>query len=67
MVCGGPTEEVQIDHVVKWDVHSRQGVYLFVESIPQVASLTFNTVFYPKSGKITFDFKPDNLKVVEPA
>ncbi|KAJ1529336.1 hypothetical protein ONE63_006126 [Megalurothrips usitatus] len=67
VVSTGPAEDVKIDHQVSWDVHSRQGVYLFVEPIPQVASLSFTTVFNPKSGSMSFDFKADNLKVVQPA
>lgn len=67
IVSTGPTAEVQIDHQVSWDMHSRQGVYLFVEAIPQVASFTFSTVFCPQNGSISFDFKPKNIKGVQPA
>lgn len=67
LISTGPTSDVQIGQQVDWDLHSRQGVYLFPDSIPQGQNLTFTTVFHPSSGNITFDFKPDQKNVVPPA
>ncbi|XP_034251100.1 protein arginine N-methyltransferase 7-like [Thrips palmi] len=67
VISTGPTEEVQIGHQVNWNLHSRQGVYLFPEAIAQVPNLTFTTVFNPTSGVISFDFKPVEVKVLQTA
>lgn len=67
VISTGPTAEVQIGQQVDWDLHSRQGVYLFPDTIPHVPNLKFTAVFYPTSGNITFDFKPDDyIKDMQP-
>lgn len=67
VVSTGPSAPIRVDHQVSWDMHSRQGVYLFVDTVSQVTCLSFTTCFNPKSGNISFDFEPEKLKVVQPA
>ncbi len=60
-LSSGPTESVKVGSVIEWDVHSKQGVHIFVPSKPgqfkNCASVSVETRFDPVEADMDFAFK----------
>ena len=56
VICTGPTEPIEANTNIAWNMHHKQGVHFFVEKSENVLvkSVDVETVF--KDGDITFNF-----------
>jgi len=56
-VTSGPLQEPEIGDWIKWDVHTRQGVFFLPDDCINTGSLVFSAKFNPKDGDIEFHFE----------
>ncbi len=59
IICTGPKAEVSIGDDVKWDMHSKQGVHLFMNDDAQRSkrSIKCQTKFNTNEAQMEFKFQ----------
>lgn len=61
-LCTGPVADVAVGERIEWDLHSKQGVHIFVEDTKEKKDLSCqevvaNVTFDPKEAELDFSFE----------
>ena len=59
VICTGPTQPIEANTNIAWNMHHKQGVHFFVEQSENVKikNVTVDLNFEPTEGEISFSFQ----------